>query len=87
VDVIFDEPLEGALVAGGIQSITPEQERAMESPRLELAALGGGGLFKTVQAPQTPGSQTWAVLLVHPKGVVSATKRVRVVADGQALNP
>jgi hypothetical protein len=87
VDVIFDEPLEGALVAGGIQAITPEQVNALESPRLELAALGGGGLFKVVQAPQTPGFQTWAVLLVHPKGVVSATKRVRVVSDSPALDP
>jgi hypothetical protein len=87
VDVIFDDPLDGALVAGGIQSITSEQVIAMESPRLDLAALGGGGLFKVVQAPQAPGSQTWAVLLVHPKGVVSATKRVRVVSDRQVLEP
>jgi hypothetical protein len=87
VDVIFDEPLDGALVAGGIQSITPEQVSAMESPRMDLSALGGGGLFKMVQAPQTPGAQTWAVLLVHPKGVVSATKRVRVVSDRQGLEP
>jgi hypothetical protein len=87
VDVIFDEPLDGALVAGGIQAITSEQAEAMDSPRLELAALGGGGLFKVVQAPQTPGYQTWAVLLVHPKGVVSATKRVRVVSERPALTP
>jgi hypothetical protein len=40
-----------------------------------------------VQAPFTPGSQTWAVLLVHPKGLVSATKRVRVVTDKAQLNP
>jgi hypothetical protein len=40
-----------------------------------------------VQAPFTPGSQTWAILLVHPKGIVSATKRVLVVADKAQLNP
>ena len=87
VDVIFDDPLDGALVAGGIRPISSEQVVAMESPRLDLAALGGGGLFKVVQAPQTPGSQTWAVLLVHPKGVISTTKRVRVVADRAGLEP
>jgi len=87
VDVIFDEPLNGALAAGGIQAITPEQVASLQSPRMELAALMGGGLFKVVQAPQTPGYQTWAVLLVHPKGVVSATKRVRVVSDRPALDP
>ena len=87
VDLIVDEPLDGALVAGGITAISPQQVAAMESPPVELGALGGGGLFKTVRAPQTPGSQTWAVLLVHPQGVVSATKRVRVVADRRALDP
>ncbi len=87
VDVIFDDPLDGALAAGGIAAITPQQQATMASPSMELGALGGGGLFKTVQAPLTPGSQTWAVLLVHPDGIVSATKRVRVVADRQSLEP
>ena len=85
VDVIFDDPLDGALTAGGITALSPEQVSALESPSIELGALGGGGLFKTVQAPLRPGSQTWAVLLVHPQGVVSASKRVRVVADRRAL--
>ena len=87
VDVIFDDPLDGALTAGGILALSPAQVAAMESPSIELTALSGGGLFKTVQAPLTPGSQTWAVLLVHPKGVVTATKRVRVVADAKDLQP
>ena len=43
--------------------------------------MGGGGLFKSVQAPQVPGSQTWALMLVHPDGLVTATKRVRVVSS------
>lgn len=87
IDLIVDQPLDGALVAGGLTAVTPQQVAAMESPGLELGALGGGGLFKTVRAPQTPGSQTWAMLLVHPDGVVAATKRVRVVADLRGLRP
>ena len=87
VDLIVEDPLDGALVAGGMAAVSPQQVAAMESPPMELGALGGGGLFKTVRAPQAPGSQTWAVLLVHPQGVVSATKRVRVVADRRALDP
>ena len=81
IDVIFDDPLDGAIVAGGILALSPTQVALMESPSIPLAALSGGGLFKTVQAPLTPGSQTWGVLLVHPKGVVTATKRVQVVTD------
>jgi hypothetical protein len=87
VDLIVDEPLDGALVAGGIAAVSPAQVAAMESPSLELGALGGGGIFKTVRAPLTPGEQTWALLLVHPRGVVTATKRVRVVADRKLLEP
>ena len=87
VDVVFDEPLNGAVAAGGLLALSSNQTKAMDTPRLELGALGGGGLFKTVQAPYNPGEQTWAVLLVHPKGIVSATKRVRVVADRAQLTP
>jgi hypothetical protein len=87
VDVVFDEPLEGAIAAGGLVALTGQQVNALESPDLQLGALGGGGLFKSVQAPYTPGFQTWAILLVHPKGIVSATKRVLVVADKTQLNP
>ena len=57
----------------------------LQAPDLQLEALGGGGLFKTVQAPFQPGSQTWAVLLVHPKGIVAASKQVRVVAKRSDL--
>jgi hypothetical protein len=87
LDVVFDEPLEGAVVAGAIQPVSAGELLRLQTPDLSLEALGGGGLFKTVQAPYQPGSQTWAVLLVHPKGVVAASKRVRVVADRQALQP
>lgn len=85
VDLIVDEPLDGALVAGALAAVSAQQLAAMESPSLELGALGGGGLFKTVRAPQAPGSQTWALLMVHPRAVISATKRVRVVADRRSL--
>jgi hypothetical protein len=47
--------------------------------------MGGGGLFKSVQAPFQPGVQTWAAMLVHPDGVVTVTKRVRVVSDRSEL--
>ena len=87
VDLVLDEPLNGAMAAGGIVAITPEQVAAMASPDLSLEPLGGGGLFKSVQAPLNPGSQTWAMLLVHPKGIISASKWVRVVADKEQLNP
>ena len=81
VDLIVEEPLGQALVAGGLIDLTDDQLSAQIRPNVPLAPQGGGGLFKSVQAPQYPGSQTWAVMLVHPDGVVTATKRVRVVSS------
>jgi hypothetical protein len=81
LDVVFDDPLEGAVVAGAIKPVSAAELLSLQSPDLPLEALGGGGLFKRVQAPYQPGTQTWGVLLVHPRGVVAASKQVRVVAD------
>ena len=81
VDLIVEKPLGQALVAGGLIDLTDEQLSAHQRPNLPLSPQAGGGLFKSVQAPQQPGSQTWAVMLVHPDGLVTATKRVRVVSS------
>jgi hypothetical protein len=86
VDVVFDEPLDGAVVAGSLKPVTAGELLRLRTPDLQLEALGGGGIFKSAQAPYQPGSQTWAVLLVHPKGIVAASKQVRVVADRAALS-
>lgn len=85
VDLIVDQPLQGAITAGGLIALTPQQVRSFEMPVLPMGPLYGGGLFKTVQAPASPGSQTWAMVLVHPKGIVSVSKRVRVVSDRAQL--
>jgi hypothetical protein len=85
LDVVFDDPLNGAVVAGAIKPVSVSELLRMQAPDLQLEALGGGGLFKSVQAPFQPGSQTWAVLLVHPKGIVAASKQVRVVASKTEL--
>lgn len=85
VDLIVDQPLQGAITAGGLVALSPQQVRGFEMPILPMGPLYGGGLFKTVQAPSSPGSQTWAMVLVHPKGIVSVSKRVRVVSDRAQL--
>ena len=85
VDVVLDEPLGQAMVAGGLVPLTQRQVREQQSPTIQLEPMGGGGLFKSVQAPFQPGVQTWAAMLVHPDGVVTVTKRVRVVSDRSEL--
>ncbi|MGC6482371.1 MAG: hypothetical protein ACON4T_02215 [Synechococcus sp.] len=86
VDVVLDEPLGQALLAGGLTALTPGQVRAQANPTIPLEPLGGGGLFKSVQAPLQPGVQTWAATLVHPDGVITVTKQVRVVRDRSQLD-
>jgi hypothetical protein len=85
LDVVFDQPLEGAVVAGAIKPVSALELLRLQSPELPLEPLAGGGLFKSVQAPYQPGRQTWAVLLVHPRGIVAASQQVRVVADRSQL--
>ena len=85
VDVVLDEPLGDALLAGGLTGLTPLQVREQRSPDIQLEPLGGGGLFKSVQAPFQAGVQTWAAMLVHPDGVITVTKQVRVVNEQSEL--
>ena len=87
VDVVVDQPLGKAMLAGGLTPVTAQQVLVQESPDVQLEPLGGGGLFKSVQAPFQPGIQTWAALLVHPDGVITVSKRVQVVNDKSKLNP
>ena len=87
VDVVVDQPLGRALLAGGLTPVTAQQVLVQESPDVQLEPLGGGGLFKSVQAPFQPGVQTWAALLVHPDGVITVSKRVQVVDDREQLTP
>ena len=85
VYVVLTEPLGDALVAAGLTALTPEQVRDQRSPDIQLEPMGGGGLFKSVQAPFEPGVQTWAAMLVHPDGVITVTKQVRVVEERSQL--
>lgn len=78
VDVVIDEPLGDTIVAGGLLEVSPLFADTMRSPAIKLGVLSAGGLFKRVQAPYAPGGQTWTVMLVHPDGVLIASKRVRV---------
>ena len=37
-----------------------------------------GGLFKYIQAPLNPGSQTISAIITHPKGIYVITKTIKV---------
>ena len=81
IDIIFDEPLGNAIVAGGLVKLTPDQILNQQSPNIILKPLSSGGLFKRIRAPLQSGVQFWAALLVHPQGILAVTKRVRIVVS------
>ncbi len=80
-DVILKKPLGDTILAGGLIDISNEHIRNQSSPNIEIVPLGGGGLFKSVQAPLKAGVQNWAAVLAHPEGLISITKMVRVVSN------
>ena len=85
IDVIVEKPLDSAVLAGGLVELRQDESGGALRSSIPLEPLGGGGLFKRVRAPQAPGVQMWAVMLVHPDGVVTTTQRVRVVATAADL--
>jgi len=87
IDVIFEEPIGNAIAAGGLISLSAQEVKDKRSPEIELEPLSGGGLFKSVQAPLDPGEQTWAAMLAHPSGIITITKRVRIVERKEDLTP
>ncbi|KGG13175.1 MULTISPECIES: hypothetical protein [Prochlorococcus] len=87
VDIILEKPLEDAIIAGGLITINEEDYQGKLIPNIPIVPLASGGLYKTVQAPLSPGTQKWAALIAHPKGLISITKTVRIVSDVSEINP
>ncbi len=85
-DVLLDNPLGGSMVAGGLVELKQFEREVHLMEDIDLGPLGGGGIYKLVQAPLAPGSQIWGALIVHPDGLISITKRVRVVEDKAYLS-
>ncbi len=84
-DIIIDKPLGNTIIAAGLTNITTDQIKNQISPEINLTPLGSGGLFKIVRAPLKDGMQNWAALIVHPTGMVSVTKRVKIVSTNGAI--
>ena len=85
VDIILENPLGEDFLTGGIILLDRGQLDDKPNPYIELSPLGAGGLFKSIQAPLSPGDQTLAALLVHPKGIISITKTIRVVSNEKEM--
>ncbi len=85
LDIVLEEPLGEDLLAGGLIALDDQDIYKDNAPDIEISPMPGGGLFKTVQASYSPGIQTWGIFLVHPDGLISITKSVRIVSDEEEL--
>ncbi len=88
IDIILEEPLEDSIIAGGLIAINNRELKSNNSNKnIELMPLGSGGIFKTARAPLNPGEQRWAALIAHPQGLVSITKKIKVVSSSNDFRP
>ena len=79
-DIIINKPIGNSIVAGTLIPISPEQIDNQTSPNIHLAPLSGGGLFKSIKAPISEEMQNFLAVLAHPNGLISITKRIKVVS-------
>ncbi len=86
VDIIINQPLENSIVAGNLISLNHKKNINQSLEKIELMPMGSGGIFKSVQAPMEPGYQKWAAIIVHPEGLISITKFVKIVSNENDLN-
>ncbi len=76
IDIILNEPLGDAIIAGGIIS---HQNESYLKQEINIEPLASGGIFKTTRATSKPSSQIWSGILAHPKGTISFTKSVEIL--------
>ncbi|WP_235299930.1 hypothetical protein [Synechococcus sp. GFB01] len=57
VDLVLDEPLDGALVAGGISAINPQQRLSQANPSIDLAPSAVAGCSRQCRPPSVPASR------------------------------
>ncbi len=81
IDIILEDPLNDAILAGGLIELNRKEIDNHSTPRIPLEHMSGGGLFKSTKAPMEPGVQNWAALLAHRDGLIAITKQVRIVSE------
>ena len=78
VNLIIERPLDNSLIAGGMIVLKSNENINISNDQFGIKPNGSGGLFKYIQAPFEPGSQTISAIITHPEGIYSITKRIKV---------
>ena len=78
MNLIIEEPLDNSLVASGMIVLKNNENIHISNNEFGIKLNQSGGLFKYIQAPLKPGFQTISAIILHPKGIYSITKKIKV---------
>ncbi len=77
-NLIIEKPLDNSLIASGMIVLKNQENMIISNNPFTIKPNQSGGLFKFIQAPIEPGSQTISAIITHPKGIYSITKKIKV---------
>ena len=77
INLIIEKPLDNSLIATGMITIKNNNTNISQK-FFGIKPTSSGGIFKYIQAPISPGSQTISAIIAHPKGIYSITKTIQV---------
>ena len=75
INLIIETPLDNSLTASGMIVLKNEDNKKISNDIFGIKPNQSGGLFKYIQAPLKPGSQTISAIITHPEGIYSITKK------------
>ena len=78
VNLIIEKPLDKSLTASGIIILKNENNMNISNVIYGIRPNKSGGLYKYIQAPLQPGTQTISAIITHPEGIYSITKKIKV---------
>ena len=78
MNLIIEKPLDNSLTASGMIVLKNEDNKKISNDIFGIKPNQSGGLFKYIQAPLKPGSQTISAIITHPEGIYLITKKIKV---------
>lgn len=78
INLIIEGPLDNSLTASGMILLENNEKMNISNDFFGIKPNQSGGLFKYIQAPLEPGTQTISAIITHPEGIYSITKKIKV---------
>tara|TARA_Y100001968_G_scaffold68991_1_gene60091 strand:- start:114 stop:833 length:720 start_codon:yes stop_codon:yes gene_type:complete len=78
INLIIEKPLDSSLIASGMIVIKNHKNINISKENFGIKLNQSGGLFKYIQAPLEPGTQTISAIITHPEGIYTITKKINV---------